>query len=200
MSKTRERGTRLALWVVWIAAALTVGLMARFDWTSPEPAAPEPEAPQSEVVAPVTSVPAALAAQPALPKAEKAAPAQPAPAPADDPELDGHPHPITAEHVRIQRELVLIQQLNDALDLRDAAQLRALITQYEQHVPGDPNALAAGYARIADCLEHPDDHTRDLAREYYTREKASTLRRYVRRVCFDDAPGGVRASIEAAKL
>lgn len=107
------------------------------------------------------------------------------PQPSAAPELDGHPHPITAQHVKIQRELQLIQQLNDALDLRDARQLRSLIAEYSSEYPDDPNALRAGYERIADCLEVPGERTRDAGRDYYDRERASTLRRYVRRVCLE---------------
>jgi hypothetical protein len=181
--------------VLWIAAALAVGLAAKLDWTSPDSGAPTSAstaaAPQPDVHALAASAHTPVQVHSAAPQRHSA------PAEADlpqDSELDGHPHPITSEHVRIQRELQLIQQLNDALDLRDAPQLRALIAQYAQSVPGDPNALAAGYERIADCLEHPGAQTRDRAREYYARERASTLRRYVRRVCFDDEP------VEAAKL
>ncbi len=195
MSTEPSRGRSSGLRLLWLVAAFAVAFAASVDWTSPDPgqsapAARQLEAPASSTAARTTPAPPTPAAQPLL---------RPAPRPAvlaNDSELEGHPHPITAEHVRIQRELQLVQQLNDALDLRDAAQLRSLVAEYARHVPGDPNALAAGYERIADCLERPGRDTRELAREYYTRERASTLRRYVRRVCFDDEPPGT----EAAKL
>lgn len=180
----------------WFIASFAIGLASMVDWSAldREATAPQPEpeqivAPKRPAVGDVAPVDAVRVAEPQRRSPES----EPANLPADS-ELDGHPHPITAEHVRIQRELQLVQQLNDALDLRDAAHLRALIAEYVQHVPDDPNALAAGYERIADCLEHPDDATRERAREYYLRERASTLRRYVRRVCFDGAP------IESANL
>lgn len=116
------------------------------------------------------------------PQAQQPAVQQPS---ASEPDLDGHPHPITAAHVRIAHELQLIQQLNDALDLRDGARMRPLVDSYARDFPDDPNAMVAGYQRIADCLEDPGDRTRQAAEEYYERERASTLRRYVRRVCLE---------------
>jgi hypothetical protein len=100
-------------------------------------------------------------------------------------DLDGHPHPITPEHERIQRELQLIQQLNDALDLRDAPQMRARIADYAREYPDDPNAMREGYERVADCIEDPGERTREAGRDYYDRERASTLRRYIRRICLE---------------
>jgi hypothetical protein len=111
--------------------------------------------------------------------------ATPVPQSSAAPELEGHPHPITAEHVRIQRELQLIQQLNDALDLRDPVQMRPLLADYAREYPDDPNAMRAGYERIADCLERPGESTRAAAQGYYERERASNLRRYVRRICLE---------------
>jgi hypothetical protein len=186
--------------LAWFVASFAIGVASMVDWTAldretapavtePKPASAAP--PAAPVVRDVAPAPARA------PRTAEPRPSALASAPTKlsvDSELDGHPHPITAEHVRIQRELALIQQLNDALDLRDAPHLRALIAQYIEHVPDDPNALAAGYERIADCLEHPDEASRERAREYYLRERASTLRRYVRRVCFDGAP------VESASL
>jgi hypothetical protein len=110
--------------------------------------------------------------------------------------LDAHPHPITPEHQRIQQELRLVQGLNDALDLKDATGMRTLIAEYERHDPADENAMRAGYERIADCLEDPGDRTRAAARKYYDQERASTLRRYVRRVCLE--PDGSETAMQSA--
>jgi hypothetical protein len=199
MSAQPERRRSQLQMLAWFAATFAIGLGSMIDWTAwhaEQAVAPATaEAPKPVVAQPtrvVRQVAPLRAVRPAKPPQHATASA--ATNLPEESERDGHPHPITAEHVRIQHELQLIQQLNDALDLRDAAHMRALIAEYVQHVPDDPNALAAGYARIADCLEHPDDVTRERARDYYLRERASTLRRYVRRVCFDDAP------VEAAKL
>jgi hypothetical protein len=103
------------------------------------------------------------------------------------PELspDSHPHPITPEREHIQRELQLVGALNDAVDLHDVSALRQLTARYREHEPDDANALGAGYALIADCLQFPGPETRSRAQRYYDLERASTLRRYVRRTCLE---------------
>lgn len=106
-------------------------------------------------------------------------------APSNDVPADGHAHPITAEHVQLQTELQLIGALNDALDLHDVSAMRRLITKYREHDPSDEHRLQAGYERIADCLQYPGAASRESAQRYYDQERASTLRRYVRRACFE---------------
>jgi hypothetical protein len=96
-----------------------------------------------------------------------------------------HPHPITPERVALQRELQLIAALNDALDLRDAASMRSLLADYRAHDPRDQNELQAGYACLIDCIEAPGDASRAAAETYYETYRASTLRRFVRRICLE---------------
>lgn len=98
---------------------------------------------------------------------------------------DPHPHPLDEARRALAFEQQLIGALNDAMDLSDASAMRSLIARYREHVPADENKLAAGYERIADCLEQPGDTSRAAAHDYYDRERASTLRRYVRRHCFE---------------
>lgn len=105
---------------------------------------------------------------------------------------DRHPHPFTPEREALQQELRLVGALQDALDLEDVPALRDLIDRYRAHVPADENKLAEGYARLADCLEvdhdqrdHEHDSARAAARAYYDNERASTLRRYIRRICLE---------------
>ena len=105
--------------------------------------------------------------------------------PSTDVPADGHAHPITAEHVRLQTELQLIGALNDAVDLHDIGAMRRLIDKYREHDASDEHRLQAGYERIADCLQYPGTASRESAQRYYDQERASTLRRYVRRACFE---------------
>ena len=105
---------------------------------------------------------------------------------------DKHPHPFTPEHEALQQELRIIGALQDALDLEDVPAMRQLIERYRAHVPGDENKLAEGYARLADCLEvdhaqrdHEAGSVRAAALAYYENERASTLRRYIRRICLE---------------
>lgn len=132
------------------------------------------ELPPLEVEATLALKTPAPIARPALVAAPKLAP-----------DVEPHPHPITPAHVRLAHERQLIQQLNDLLDLRDGAGMRPLVAAYAREFPDDPNAMVAGYEVIADCLQDRSERVVEAAREYYERERASTLRRYVRRVCFE---------------
>jgi hypothetical protein len=100
-------------------------------------------------------------------------------------------HPFTPAHARIQRENALIGALNDALDLSDPVRLRELVKRYRAAEPEDVHRLQVGYELLADCLEFPGDGSRRAAEEYYRAERASTLRRFIRRICFE----GERASL-----
>ena len=100
-------------------------------------------------------------------------------------EAEARPHPITPEHRRLQRELQLVAALNDALDREDGPELRKLLELYRAHDPRDTQGLQAGYAQLADCLQHPGEAARQAARAYYESERASVLRRYVRHTCLE---------------
>ena len=107
----------------------------------------------------------------------------------DDPHPPGAlPHPITAEHERLRYENQLIQGLNDAIDLRDAPRIRELVDLYQRAEPEDVHKLQAGYTIIADCIENPGPETRAVAQKYWDTERASILRRYVRRHCLEARP------------
>jgi hypothetical protein len=108
--------------------------------------------------------------------------------PHDAPKGPQHPHPITPEHLRIYRENNLLGALNGAMDEKDASGMRRLLAEYREEYPEDAHELAHGYEIIAACLEHPGDASATAARRYYDTETASTLRRYVRRHCFEPAP------------
>jgi hypothetical protein len=95
------------------------------------------------------------------------------------------PHAITPQHERIFRENNLIGELNGAMDVKDAAGLRALLKQYRDEYPEDAHVLQDGYELIADCLERPAAATRAAAQRYYDEQLDSGLRRYIRRFCLD---------------
>jgi hypothetical protein len=97
-------------------------------------------------------------------------------------------HPITPKHARIYRENRLIGAMNGALDVRDAAGLRKHLAIYRAEFPEDPHALTEGYAIIADCLDAAGEAAMDASRRYYAAQSASTLRRYVRRICWERTP------------
>lgn len=112
--------------------------------------------------------------------AQPAAPAATSREPKPEPQ-----HPRTAERERIQHENQVIGALNDAVDLHDIAGLRRLIVRYRELDPSDEQGMQAGYAHIADCLQYPGQASRTSAQAYYDLERASTLRRYVRRACLE---------------
>ena len=120
------------------------------------------------------------------PEPEPEATSEPeAPADTSAEELGGHPHPITQEHETIQHQLQLVAALNDAFDRHDISSLRRLIERYREADPQDEHALRAGYERLADCLQYPGEASRASAQAYYDTERASTLRRYIRRACLE---------------
>jgi hypothetical protein len=146
---------------------------------APRAPAPEPAAESTARAEPATG-PVALAAQ------GNTWVEAPRPAPllvelADN--VPGHPHPITPAHERLFRENNLIGGLNTAMDVKDAVGMRRLLARYRAEYPEDGLALQAGYALIADCLEHPGVDSAAAARRYYETETGSTLRRHVRRHC-----------------
>jgi hypothetical protein len=121
--------------------------------------------------------------------------------PSTDVDVLGPSHPLTPEHERLRGRRALVAQLNDALDLRDAVAMRALLERYESEDPEDPQRLVEGYERIADCIEQAGTaglaDARANAQRYYDEARASSLRRYVRRICLepdDLAPGATPSS------
>lgn len=161
-----------------LAAAAWIGLSCLFRWDSGERSlGPQPRARALER-------PAAEALQPSAAKVPVYT-SHAAVAATTDFGPGDHPHPLTPERRAIQRELQLVGALNDALDSSDPVALRAVLSEYVREFPDDPNALQPGYELIARCLENGPDTLRAAAEEYYARERASILRRYVRRHCLE---------------
>lgn len=141
-----------------------------------EPAPPRREMPVPAPVPPPPPSPVAVAPAPPAPPA-------PAPAPPDEPDALEHPHPITPQHVRIQRENQMIGAMNDAMDLGDGARLRKILNEYREEFPEDPSQLQEGYRIIAECLERPGPAATAAGQRYYDVERGSTLRLFVGRHC-----------------
>jgi len=191
--RPRKSGRRIAL-VAAIALGLAGWLVLRarpdavpeVETVEEEQPAPAPIAEPAPAPAPPKAAPilAATAPRP-LEYMSDGVPIMPAGPNDPHPNTFVHPHPITPKHVRIFEENALLFQLNEAMDGREPARLRALLTQYRLQYPDDPHDMQAGYSLIADCIEHPSDETRAAAQRYYDTEIASTLRRFVMRHCFD---------------
>jgi hypothetical protein len=97
-----------------------------------------------------------------------------------------HPHPITPEHQRIDAINQTIQSLNDAMSFRDVRKMRELVGAYRSLDPDDVDQSQRGYLTIADCIEHPGEASLANAKDFYANQRHSPLRRFVRRICFEN--------------
>jgi hypothetical protein len=89
-------------------------------------------------------------------------------------------------HERLFAENALIQRLNDAMSFRRVKEMRELLVEYRKLAPTDVDANQAGYAVIADCIEHPGETSLAAAHQFYDTQRHSALRRFVRRICFEN--------------
>lgn len=104
-----------------------------------------------------------------------------------DPHEPGmHPHPITDEHRRIRAVNEVIQTLNDAMSIRDTKAMRAHVAEYRALDPNDVDRSQLGYTLIADCIDHPGEASLAAAKSFYATEGHSPLRRFIRRICFEN--------------
>jgi hypothetical protein len=92
-------------------------------------------------------------------------------------------HPMDQARMRINDENRIIQRANDAMDNKDPARLREVLAAYREFDPSDESRLQNGYAVIADCLEDQSPAARAAGERFIAEERASTLRRFVRRHC-----------------
>jgi hypothetical protein len=97
------------------------------------------------------------------------------------------PHPRDEAHARIDAENSLIQRLNDAMSFRNVKQMRELLAEYRKLDPKDVDASQAGYTVIANCIEQPGEATLAAAHHFYDTRTHSPLRRFVRRICFENS-------------
>lgn len=95
-----------------------------------------------------------------------------------------HSHPITGEHIRMQRARSLLAELNQAMHLRDVTAFDATLATYRLEFPEDSERLQTAYALIGACLRAPTTANRLAAEEFYRAHRGSTLRRWLRRLCF----------------
>jgi hypothetical protein len=107
---------------------------------------------------------------------------------AGDPHEPGMaPHPMDEARQRLHAENQLILQLNEAMSFRNTKQMRELLVEYRKLDPTDADASQAGYAVIADCIDHPGEAAGAAAHQFYDTQRHSPLRRFVRRICFENS-------------
>jgi hypothetical protein len=190
-SFARTWGRGLAVIVMFLVGALVIWSAYRRGAPKLSEVAPQPEpvslehATRSLAAAPhVLPSPAVLAAD------ETAVPTDPyagmyaGPGP-DDPAGPGMlPHPITAEHVRLYRDVELLDGAWQALKRRDFQQARVLLRQHSSEYGSTGyDDLNDGLTLLADCMERPSATTRERAQRFYDERTASTARRKIRKHC-----------------
>jgi hypothetical protein len=77
--------------------------------------------------------------------------------------------------------------MNDAMSFRRVNEMRELLVHYRKLDPNDVEAYQAGYEIIADCIEFRGEASLSAARKFYDTERQSPLRRFVRRICFENS-------------
>ena len=97
------------------------------------------------------------------------------------------PHPMDEARERIDAENRLILHLNEAMSFRNVKEMRELLVEYRKLDPTDKDASQAGYAVIADCIEPPGEASLAAAHQFYDTQRHSSLRRFVRRICFENS-------------
>lgn len=95
-----------------------------------------------------------------------------------------HPHPITEEHLDLFDENEIFGQVIGALDVEDLEGLKELSPKYRLHSP-EKYVVQNGLDLIINCMSNKTASAIYSAQSYYDTEKASRLRRYVRRFCLE---------------
>jgi hypothetical protein len=186
--RTQGKPSRRGLLLVGIAALIGAGVWWLSQEPEPKAAGEMREAPRPEParVAEESRRSPPMATAAALSVARTAAAPVESASRREYDQSPGQPsHPITPEHERIERELALVQSLNDAMDLRDGARMRTLIREHGDEFPEDNDELREGYEIVADCLTHPGAASTAAGQRYFDSERGSTLRRFVHRICLE---------------
>lgn len=96
-------------------------------------------------------------------------------------------HPIDDARRRIYRENDFNVAFMGAMNVGDYRALRTLLDEYQRAYPEDEHQLQEGYTIVADCLERLTVERQTEARAYWTNNRASIVRRFIRRHCLDRA-------------
>jgi hypothetical protein len=70
--------------------------------------------------------------------------------------------------------------------MRDTKTMREHLIEYRALDPEDIDRSQAGYAVITDCIDTPGEASLASAGAFYAMERHSPLRRFVRRICFEN--------------
>jgi hypothetical protein len=142
----------------------------------------EASAPAVPPPAPSARLPAAALSAPPPPNTLNVV----GPGPNDPHEPGMVPHPLDEARARIDTENRLTQALNDAIAFRKVKEMREMLVTYRKLDPKDVDKSQLGYEVIADCIEFPGEASLAAARNFYDIQRHSPLRRFVRRICFEN--------------
>jgi len=200
-----EGHTSRRWWLTAIGAAGVILLAALLFWPSSRKVPELTRRAQPTVTAPKPAEPEAPSAKPSAPKQlvavhqeavhrkeAREASAEADEEPDEDPPYsenateEGHPHYVTPQHERVFRENNLLGQLNGAMQVGDFIAMRRFNAEYRKDYPEDDHRVQEGYEIIADCLDEPTDARKARAERFWKTQRASMVRRYVRRYCLSE--------------
>ena len=168
--------------VTWALAAAVLLWCARVSFgRAPAARSPRVEPGQVAGTAPSPPAPYARSTERVADGAVRPPQEQPRPRVLEAPSLQ---HPITAEHLRMYRDVDLLDAAWRALEHGDFAQARATLAQHAREYPnaaGDD--LQDGLTILADCMQRPTAATRERAQRFYDEQTQSMARRRIRRAC-----------------
>jgi hypothetical protein len=95
------------------------------------------------------------------------------------------PHPLTAEHLRIYRDVDMLDAARRALHARDFEKARAILAQHRAEQARAYDDMNEGLTLLADCMQYPSSVTRARAQQFYSEQTQSMVRREIRRECLE---------------
>jgi hypothetical protein len=96
---------------------------------------------------------------------------------------DGVPHPITAEHLALYRDVDLLDGAWQAARAGDYAGAREQLVEHARAYPERPDEMREGMSLLIDCMQAGGADARARAQRFYDEQTHSMLRRRMRRHC-----------------
>ncbi|MGD8862171.1 MAG: hypothetical protein PVI30_19320 [Myxococcales bacterium] len=93
------------------------------------------------------------------------------------------PHPLTAEHVALYRDVDLLSGAWDAARDGDYAGARALLSRHRAEYPDPDDDMREGLSLLVDCMQRPSPDAMARAQRFYDEQTHSMVRRRIRRHC-----------------
>jgi hypothetical protein len=99
--------------------------------------------------------------------------------------VDGRPHPITPDHLRLYRDADLLRAADAAIRAGRFDDARGLLAQHRRELSGMSAREEEGLLLLADCAERRSAHSVARVQRFYDEHTDSTLRRRLRRGCLE---------------